>query len=446
MKLLDKGIDFVKDMSSRKSMRDLAYIYSSRLLTAAMRFAVAIVVARTLGAERMGILTIASVVMGIAERALEMGLTTTMVRKMSLHYARGEEESYIGLFRRIYLIRILSAGAFVVLSWFAAPIVAGKVFSNPALAGPLRLAAFGALIWNVWNQSDAVLRATERFKAVAVISIAGQAVRTSLILLFAWKAALGVNTTLVFNIAEVFTAFIITSLIIPRALFTARGGAAYPVGEIFSYSRWMFAFSILFMLFDRLDVLMLGYFKQASEVGLYGVAFTMIRPFELLPETLNTIFLPKVSKFTRKLEISKFFRDTLKITLLVGSLCAILIVVARPMMLFFYGQQYEQSIQLFQILVGAFILLTVLNPFTLLGHTINKPQLFVIMAAINLVLNFTGNIIFIPRYGAVGAAVVTLVSRVAGGILGLLILKFYLDRWQEEKEVTKKKPDDIMAP
>ncbi len=446
MKLLDKGIDFLKDMSARKSMRDLAYVYSSRLVTAVMRFAVTIVVARTLGVERMGILTIASVVMGIAERVLEMGLTTTMVRKMSLHYSKGEEESYISLFRRIYLIRVMTAGAFVVLSWFAAPFVAERIFNNPVLTNPLRLAAFGALVWNLWNQSDAVLRVTERFKAVAVISIASQVVRTGLILLFAWKALLGVNSTLIFNIAEVFTAFVITSLIIPRTLYRKGHGTKYPVGEIFAYSRWMFAFSVLFMLFDRLDVLMLGYFKQESEVGLYGVAFTMIRPFELLPETLNTIFLPKVSKFTKKSEISKFFRDTLKITLLVGSLCAILIVVARPMMLFFYGQQYEASIQLFQILVGAFILLTILNPFTLLGHTINKPQLFVIMASINLTLNFAGNLVFIPKYGAVGAAVVNLVSRVAGGILGLMVLKFYLNRWQEEKEVTKNGPDDILAP
>ncbi|HSG28030.1 MAG TPA: flippase [Candidatus Krumholzibacterium sp.] len=433
MNLLDRAVRAVKELLAREAVRNIGWVYSSRMVTAVMRFAVAVVVARTLGSEMVGILTIASVIMGISERLLEMGLTTTMVRKMSLHHSLGEDGEAVSLFKRVFSIRISVAGVFVVLAWFAAPFVSVRIFGNEALITPLRLAAVGALVWNVWNNTDGVLRALERFRDVAIIDVVSHVFRTALILLFAWKSILSVENTLIFNISQVLVAFAITSLIIPASFRRTKDGGKYSISEIFSYSGWMYAFSIIFMVFDKLDVLMLGYFRQESEVGLYGVAFTMIKPFELLPETLNTIFLPKVSKFTRKLEIFRYFRETLKLTGAIGLLCVVLIFAARPIMMFFYTAEYEPSIQLFQILVGAFILLTVLNPFTLIGHSINKPELFVIMAAINLVLNFTGNLIFIPRYGAVGAALVTLVSRVLGGILGLLVLKIYLSRWTEEK-------------
>ncbi|MCK4538384.1 MAG: flippase [Candidatus Krumholzibacteria bacterium] len=432
MNIFDKLKKQIRDLLSRDSVRHIGWVYSSRMVTAVMRFAVAVVVARTLGSEMVGVLTIASVVMGISERLLEMGLTTTMVRKMSMHLSRGEEQKSASIFQRIFFVRISASVLFVIASWFVAPVIAERMFGNPALVMPLRLAGIGSLVWNVWNNTDGVLRAMEKFREVAIIDVISHVFRTVLILFFAWKAILSVEHTLIFNISQVLVAFAITSLMLPKSFFKGTSGGKYPLKEIFSYSGWIYAFSIIFMVFDRLDVLMLGYFREESEVGLYGVAFTMIKPFELLPETLNTIFLPKVSKFTKKIEIFRYFKETLKLTSIIGALCLLLIFVARPLMMFFYGAEYEQSVQLFQILVGAFILLTILNPFNLIGHSINKPQLFVIMASINLVLNFTGNIIFIPRYGAVGAAVVTLVSRVLGGLLGLLVLKKYLEKWQEE--------------
>ncbi len=432
MNIFDKIKSWLQDLTRRESIRQLGFIYSSRMVTAAMRFIVSIVVARTLGAQRLGVLTIAAVFMGIFEKLLEMGLTTTMVRKMSLHVSRGEIDESVVMFRKIYVFKLTIAAVFVVFAWFLAPWIAVRFYGNPELVIPLRIAAAGALIWNVWNQLDAVLRAMEKFKEIAIINIISHLVRTGLILFFAWKAVLGVSNMLVFNISQVFVAFVITSFIIPKIFHTRKTRGKSSLREIFAYSKWMYIFSLIFMLFDRLDVLMLGYFRQESEVGIYAVAFMLIKPFELIPETFNTVFLPKVSKFTRKLEIYRYFRDTLKVTGFIALLCVILMFAAEPLILTFYGPDYSESVRLFQILVGAYILLTMLNPFNLVGHSLNKPQLFVIMVSINLVLNFTGNIIFIPKYGALGAAMVTLVSRVIGGILGLLVLKIYLSRWKEE--------------
>jgi O-antigen/teichoic acid export membrane protein len=191
----------------------------------------------------------------------------------------------------------------------------------------------------------------------------------------------------------------------------------------------MFLFSLLFMLFDRLDVLMLGYFKQTTEVGLYAFAFNLVRPFELVPETLNVVFLPKVSKFTSRAQVNSYFRETLKLTWLVAIAGIALIFLSKPIVLLF-REEYLPAVPLFQILVGAFVFLAVLNPINLVGHSLNKPQVFAMMAGINLVLSFVGYLFFIPPFGAVGAAVVSLVARILGGAIGFLILQHYLGRWE----------------
>jgi O-antigen/teichoic acid export membrane protein len=277
-----------------------------------------------------------------------------------------------------------------------------------------------------------VLRAYEKFRQMAFINVAASLARVVL-LVIVWRATtLTVENTLAINLAQTLIGFIIMSLVIPRKYYTRKQSTKYPLGEVLRYSGWLFAFSLLFMLFDRLDILMLGYFKQPTDVGNYGVAYMLVRPIEMVPETLNVVLLPKVAKFTRKAQVFQYFRDTLKVTAFVGVLCFFLILFAKPIIVTFFPK-FTQAVSLFQILVGAFILLTIINPINLVGHSLNKPQLFTMMAGINLLLNFTGNLIFIPPYGAVGAAWATLVSRILGGVIGIVILNYYLNRWEGEK-------------
>ncbi|MFO7914174.1 MAG: flippase [Candidatus Krumholzibacteriales bacterium] len=435
MKLLFSIKSWFLETIKRKAVKQLGFIYSSRAVSAVLRFVVSIVVVRTLGAESFGILTIATVIMGISARVIELGLTTTMVRKLSLHIEEGDEDRAVSIFKRIYTVRIQVSVAFVVLAWFLAPVVAEKVYGTQALIWPLRMAAFGALLYNMYYHSEGVLRAYERFKQVAVVSVIGQAVRTAMILILAYFSVLNIETTLASNLAQIFIGFLVASFLVPSRLYRRKAVSSYPLREISSYSGWMFLFIVLFMIFDRLDVLMLGYFRAASQVGIYSVAFILVKPFELIPETFNTVFLPKVSKFRKKFEIFRYFRDTVKVTALIAVMGLAIIFIAKPIVVTFYGEEFIPSARLFQILIGAFVLLTVINPINLVAHTINKPQLFSLMAAVNLALNFIGNLIFIPRYGALGAAIVTLVSRVLGGLIGLLILKYAISGWIEVEDV-----------
>jgi O-antigen/teichoic acid export membrane protein len=432
MRLFNLLKSWIVSTLRRESVRQLAYIYASRVATAVVGFAASIIVVRTLGPGNVGLLTIASVIMGISGSVIEIGLTTTMIRKLSYHLVQNDDESAVGIFRRIYFLRLGISGSFIVLAYFLAPVVAVHAYGNAALTVPLRLAGLGAFLFNVSYHTEAVLRAYEKFLQLGIINVIASLARLAILAFLSYAALLNVNSAMAANLAQTLIGFLVMSLVIPRKYYTRKQSTTYPLGGVLRYSGWLFAFSLLFMLFDRLDVLMLGYFKQATEVGIYSVAFMLVRPIEMVPETLNVVFLPKVAKFTRKAQVYRYFRDTLKVTGLVGLIGFGLIVFAKRIILTFYGADFVASVTLFQIMVGAFILLTVINPINLVGHSLNKPQLFTMMAGVNLILSFTGYLIFIPGYGALGAAIVNLVSRILGGIIGFFILNHYLNRWVGE--------------
>ena len=432
MRLFNLLTSWIASTLRRESVRQLAYIYMSRVATAALALVASSIVVRTLGVTNVGFLTLASVIMGIAGSVIEIGLTTTMIRKLSYHLVQNDDESAVGIFRRIYFLRLGISGSFMVLAYFAAPFVAVHAYGNASLATPLRLAGLGALLFNVSYHTEAVLRAYEKFLQLGVINVIASVARLALVAALWYVAKLNVESAMASNLAQTLIGFIIMSVVIPRKYYTRKQTTTYPLGDVLRYSGWLFAFNLLFMLYDRLDVLMLGSLKPAAEVGIYAVAFTLVRPIEMVPETLNVVFLPKVAKFTRKAQVHRYYRDTLKVSGLVGLICVLLIIFAKPIIVTIYGTDFIPSVSLFQILIGAFILLTILNPFILVGHSLNKPQLFTLIAGINLVLHFVGNLIFIPPYGAIGAAYVTLVARVLGGIIGFMIVNYYLNRWEDD--------------
>ncbi len=118
---------WIVDTLKREAVRQLAYIYVSRVVTAAMGFFASWLVANSLGPANFGLFTTASVVMGIAGTVIELGLTTTMIRKLSYFLVRNDDESAVGIFRRIYFLRLAVSGGFLVLAYFGAPAFASHV-------------------------------------------------------------------------------------------------------------------------------------------------------------------------------------------------------------------------------------------------------------------------------------------------------------------------------
>ena len=237
---------WISETLKRKVFRQLGFTYSSRMFTAFLRLIASVIVTRTLGAERLGVLTIAAVIMGLTSKLLELGLTTTMVRKLSLLISLDDQEDATALVRRVFFLQVQVSGVAVIAGYFIAPVIALRIYSNPELITPLRLAFLGAFVFNIWNLSDGILRAHERFKQMAIIAVISHVLRTGFIALMAYVIFfLNVNSTMLINIAQVLIAFIITSLVIPRRYFTARVDRKYPLREVFSYSGWMYLFSLI---------------------------------------------------------------------------------------------------------------------------------------------------------------------------------------------------------
>ena len=200
------------------------------------------------------------------------------------------------------------------------------------------------------------------------------------------------------------------------------------ISKLLKISWPMGIYLLVFSAYDRaVDSLMIQRFLGASEVAWYGLAYkiygVLIQPAYFL---VNGIF-PMLSKREKQSAPNNLFK-TSAIVLFLSSILIILGVwVMAPTMVFLLaGNEFAASVGVLRILIVAllFAYMGHLVGFTLISKEGQKDMLG--LGLIILVFNLIGNLMAIPRYGIMGAAIVTVFTE----ILSLGLMSYRLKkRW-----------------
>jgi len=190
-------------------------------------------------------------------------------------------------------------------------------------------------------------------------------------------------------------------------------------GRYAKESASLVAVAFLWMVYFRVDSFMLGVMKGDHEVGIYNAAYRLVEGVFILPGIVMIVYFPRLAK---KVEFRKNFLRLLGALSGMGLACAILLFLLASLIIrLLYAGGFVESGTVLRLLSAAlfFVFCGHLTTQSLVAMDKNKTYLLISGggAIINIVLNY----IFIPTYGAQGAAGVTvlteaLVTLVSGAI------------------------------
>jgi O-antigen/teichoic acid export membrane protein len=188
--------------------------------------------------------------------------------------------------------------------------------------------------------------------------------------------------------------------------------------------RWLWFTAIAAILVLKVDQLMLAYLVNDQAVGIYAAAVRLSEVWYLLPVALMTGFFPKLMEAKRA--SSAEYRFTLQrlcdFLLWAGIAVAIFITLtAEDLVPLLYGQAYSESVEVLVIHVWAgvfFFTAALLNRWLLIEDALIAAFY---VQAVGAVANIGFNFWLIPEYGAIGAAVATLLSAMVSGYIILLL-------------------------
>ena len=167
----------------------------------------------------------------------------------------------------------------------------------------------------------------------------------------------------------------------------------------------------LFILINS-DKFLINYFLPDGQiqVGLYAVATSLISIIIYVPDSIATIFLPRVTALGIK-DADELTSSVSRITILIA-LCAITIAMfmAWPVIHFVYGKNYHDSMLPFLLLLPGVFFLSICS---IMNNALQARKMVLtgaIASLVGCVANICLNLLVIPRWGIRGAAVTSTIS------------------------------------
>ena len=179
-------------------------------------------------------------------------------------------------------------------------------------------------------------------------------------------------------------------------------------------------------LYKTMDKIMLGAISGTIEVGYYENAERIIRVPVALISSLGTVMMPKISVLLsqgKKEESNSYIGKSLYFSMFIStSTCFGIMGISKEFVPLFYGNHFLVCIKLFLVLLPSCIFVAfsqVLLTQILLPQNHNKS--YAIIVSLGAAVNMVVNLILIPKYKSVGAAIGTLAAEMIVCIANMVI-------------------------
>lgn len=401
--------------TSVRTVGQTVLVFGGNMSATALGFVTNILIMRALGPEGFGVVIVATTFLTVLWQLTGRGLDQALVRCVAM-FARTDSDRADQACRTVHHTKLVVGTALGVLGMLAAWPVTRFFIGPDASLAPVWVAAACSVPATLWGYTGACLQAMQTFTTFTMVQVANAVARLAMT---AGMIVAGVLTPalamLATGAAYLGAAGLGYGFLSPRQ----RGFRAEPDLRftIYRYSRWLVLSSVIYLLYTRLDQLMLSRLSGPQVAGIYGAAVTFIQLVDLLTSSLLTVFLPQVCATESIAELRRRTRQSLAVSALLTIPVALSFILLRPAMDLLLGARFAAALPVFTIIFPGAVFNMLTHPLQVVLHARGRTEFITVLDILVLIANGAANYFAITAYGMIGAAVVALVTRVLAGLL-----------------------------
>lgn len=389
----------------QKVLSNTGWLFGDRMLRMGVGLLVGVWVARYLGPSEYGMLSYAASLVGIFSAVALLGLEAVVVRDIVRNPEI--ENEVLGT---TFILRFL-AGSF---SYLFAVVTVFVIRPEDPLAHLLVGVMGSVLIFgsfdtiDLWFQSRVLSKYVVYAKNTAFLI--ASSLRVVLVVIKAPVLAFAAANAIEYGLGAL-------GLVIFYRVSGQRigrwKGSVQVARDLFTQCWPVLLSGIVFMVYMRIDQVMLGQLSDSRELGVYAAAVKIAEIWFFIPAAIVSSVFPNLIK-TRESDENEFYGRLQKLFNLLAFIGYAIAVPTTFIGIFvvklLYGEAYATAGPMLIILIwsNVFAILAVARNAYLLamGWTWVLFAMVLTGAAANVVLNY----LLIPRYGGIGAAAASLVS------------------------------------
>lgn len=269
----------------------------------------------------------------------------------------------------------------------------------------------------------------EEYRYIAVRSILFQLAAVAVLFIFvrdandvlayAFVLLLATSGSYVFNFINI------------RNLISFKWYGSYGIKKHLKSLLWLFAVAVSIELYTVLDTTMLGLIQNDAAVGRYTAAIKINKLVITIITAIGAVMIPRLSYYIRygeKEKVSSLVEKLYNYVLMFSVPASIgLCALSRDIIHLFSGAGFTSAELTMQILTPIVLIIplsvvTNVQTFVPMG----KEKLILLSTMTGAIVNFTCNLILIPRFSENGAAIATVIAEAMVTIVSLICAdKFY---------------------
>lgn len=422
MSHLSKGSGLAESLQPRGLERNIINVakgggitFAAKLFLSASRFAIAVLLARLLGAEQYGLYSLALSAATLCTGFALLGMDAALVRYIAIAASRRDEA---GVWGTLQIGVGVSLGASVLLGaglFALAYPVAELLFGEPALAPLLQLA--GAII-PCLTMADTLASASRGFKRMDYSAlaqfVAQPIVRLVLILAIAMIGMNAGAAVLIYGLANgvatlILIVFLNRQFSLRRPLRAGRRDSGAIVG--FAIPFWLSSLITTFQ--GNVQTLLVGALGSIAGAGVFAMAEQLNSLGSLFSSSINVAARPLIAELHDRgehQELGEVYQTAAKWALTVNLPIFLATVLFAVPILALFGAEFTAGATALVILAWA----NLANVGTGMGGIIldmaGYTRLKLVNSVVRLVLHLGLNLLLIPRWGILGAALTVLIA------------------------------------
>jgi len=390
----------------RRYFANTSWLFAEKVLRMVVGLFVGVWVARYLGPEKFGLLSYAQSFVALFSALATLGLDGIVVRELVKNPEREGE-----LLGTSFGLKLIGALAVFIMLAIAIPFTSNDRYTNI-----LVFIIASATIFQAFNVVDMYFQAKVMGKFITfanTLSLLLSSIAKVVFILvqapliaFAWMV---VFESFVLAIGYVYF-YVNNHSLSDKKHFTFK---LHTAKSLLKDSWPLILSGLVIMIYMRIDQVMIKEMLNAEAVGQYAAAVRISEAWYFIPMVISSSLFPAIINAKKQSEELYYARLQKLYDLMVW----IAIAIALPMTFLsdyvvhlLYGEQYKQagSVLMIHIWAGVFVALGVASGKWFVAE--NLQMLAFWRTFYGMLINIILNLVLIPKYGAQGAAMATLIS------------------------------------
>jgi stage V sporulation protein B len=412
------------DVTNNKIKTNLQWSFLSLAFSSFCQLLLRIIIGKKLGPSGLGVYTLIFTIYLFSMQFGAFG-TGTALTKYIAEYSENEKKIKEYIFAGL-IISIVSGLLVSIILYTMSGKIALICFHNYEMTNLLKVLSFCIPFISIQKLVIGILNGFQKMDSFAFINMSQYFLMLIITLILINFLKMNTfNATLGIVISTIITG--ILSLYYLKDLILIFNPQKY-LKQVFIFGIYIVLSSSIGTLNTQMDSLMIGYYLNSASVGCYAIAFILLQILILIADSTQAVTYPIMSNYYGKTNFKAIQNLIKNIMLKVFIICIIIslfLIIFGKQIISVYNKEFLNAYSPLLVLLIGYSLYAPIQAVGGFLSSIGKVNIMFNLSCLSLVINFLLNMILIPKFGLMGAAIATSTSLVFISLIkGYFILKY----------------------